>query len=136
MAYDDFEAEREANIARNKALIASLCIATNEVIVSKKKRAPKPQAAKAAKRKADAIEEDEDEDGNEKRAAKVVAVQADGETTGVRRSGRNAGKKVDYVGDGEDLGRRTGPRVVSKAAQKAAAAEREPKSVLNRKYDP
>ncbi|KAJ3548403.1 hypothetical protein NM688_g5305 [Phlebia brevispora] len=127
----DFEAQRELNIARNRALIEQLGIKPNEVIARKKPQ-PKPKAAKPPKRKVEVVEEGSED---EKPAAKVAVVPAEGESGGVRRSGRNVGKQVNYAADGDKLGGRAGPRVVSEAARRAERYS-EPKSTLNRKHDP
>ena len=130
MSHDgDFEKEREENIARNKALIASLGINDN-IFMAKKAPPQKIKPPKAVKRKADSVDEIDDQ----KPATKVVAI-VDGETGELRRSGRNAGKKVDYTGDGDRLADRSGPRLVSEAARKADR-ESDPRSNLQRKYDP
>lgn len=131
---DDFEAQREANIAKNKALLASLDLKSNSFITHEKPRAQKKPKAKLAKRKVDAIEDD-DRDAV-KPAKKAAVAVADGETGSVRRSGRNAGKEVDYRGDGDHLSGRRGPQIVSEAARKAAARESEPKTNEKRKHDP
>ena len=128
----DYEAVREANIAKNTALIAALKLGDTPFVSTKKPPAKKPKAPKAAKRKA----EHTDEDGHtaiEEPAKKAAAMQ-DSETGGLRRSGRNAGKKVDYAGDGDKLQGRGGPRVVTEAARRAEANEA--KSTLQRKHDP
>lgn len=132
MEGDDFEAQREARIASNKALLDSLFPGQDFPIQKKATRKTTRKPVRAAKRKVEAIELNDD--GDEKPAPKAAALVADG-VGGPRRSSRNAGKKVDYAGDGDKLGGRTGPRVVSEAARKAEKAG-EPRSVMDRKHDP
>ena len=132
---EDLDTIRERNIARNRELLAEICSETSHDFVVRKKPAPKPQrkAVRPSKRKADAVEDVDDD--VEKPVLKAAAVPTDAEKGGVRRSGRNAGKKVDYGGDGDHLGRRSGPQLISEAAQKAERAS-EPKGAMNRKHDP
>jgi len=99
----------------------------------KKRRAPR-------KRKAPSAESD-DENGPQKlaKARRVVEHQKEGErkegrteTTGLRRSGRNRDKKVDYNADQFD---QTGPTLVSVQAGLREMGT-EPRSVSNRVHDP
>ena len=130
---EDLDAIRAENIAKNRALLAEMFSETSHDFVVRKKPTPKPQrkAQRPPKRKVDAVEGSDD--GVEKPAPKAIAVPT--EAGGVRRSGRNAGKKVNYGGDGDHLGGNSRPRLISEAAQKAERAS-EPKSTMNRKYDP
>lgn len=131
----DFEDEREAAIARNKAIIEALGLNVNEVVVSRKKSQPKGKPPKKRKE----VDSDEEENGEPvKRPRKSVAdvTTMDGDATGgPRRSGRNAGKNVDYKGDGEKLQRNDGPRVLSEQAGKAGEVT-EARTPMERKHDP
>ena len=127
---DAFEREREANIARNKALIATLELQDNTFLPPKKLKPQKAKPTKLVKRKADNVDENDDDKPTTK-----VAVVAGGETGGPRRSGRNVGKRVDYAGDGDKLVVDAAPRLVSEAAREAER-EGEPRNNLQRKYDP
>lgn len=128
----DFEAEREANIARNKALLANLGLTQNIIVVPK----PKPAVSKSKKRKPPLVEEIAEQEVSERPARKVHVAQAEDDTpsAGPRRSNRNSGKKVDYAGDGDMLQKDSGPKILTEKARKAA--ENEPKGVQNRKHDP
>lgn len=126
----DFEAQREANIANNRALLASLgCVKEQFVFV---KRAP-PKASKDKKRKPSPTVDSQEQDTPDQPARKIQVV-ADASLSGPRRSGRNVGRQVDYAGDGDKLVKDSTPKIITEKARKAA--ENEPKSVMNRKYDP
>ncbi|PSS37713.1 hypothetical protein PHLCEN_2v406 [Hermanssonia centrifuga] len=132
MSGDDFEAEREANIARNQALLAQLGIAKNVVVVPKKKPQPRPKPVTVRKKRKESPTHD---DEDEQPPVKIAALKDEGDEGGPRRSGRNAGKKVDYAGDGDNLERRGGPSIISENARRKEMGS-EPKSVLERKHDP
>ncbi|KAF6765935.1 PUA-like domain-containing protein [Ephemerocybe angulata] len=96
-----YELEREANIAKNKALLESLGLSGPTI---ERKEAPRKKTkAKAAptaskKRKADSEDPSEgttlaEEDGEQPPAKTAKTEDAPG---GVRRSSRNAGKSIDY----------------------------------------
>ena len=127
----DLETIREQNIAKNKAQLAALGVAANELIQVGKPRRPagrRSQNSKTNKRKAEADSSAAEAD----RPSKAAAVgEADG---GLRRSGRNAGKKVNYKDNGELAGARSRPQVISEAARKAE--ENEPRESMNRTSDP
>ena len=132
----DFEAEREANIARNKALLAGLGLAENFIVVQKPRPA-EPKKGKKRKLAPPLAEEcEEGQEHSDQRAHKVHVAQARDDTpsAGPRRSSRNAGKKIDYAGDGEALRSNFGPKILTKKAK--LAAESEPRSVQDRKHDP
>ncbi len=136
MSGDDFEAEREANIARNQALLAQLGIAKNVVVVPKKKPQPRPKPVVVRKKRKESPTHDhEDDDDDEQPPVKIAALKEESDEGGPRRSGRNAGKKVDYAGDGDNLERRGGPSIISEKARRKEMGS-EPKSVLERKHDP
>lgn len=125
----DFEAEREANIARNRLLLMGLGISVNDVIVKKPKPQPKQKAQK--KRKETSSDEDEGEDARPPRKVAAVVALPEG---GPRRSGRNAGKKVDYAGDGDNLRRDDGPRVLTEKARVREMAEEKKMKRVNDPY--
>ncbi|TCD71502.1 hypothetical protein EIP91_008883 [Steccherinum ochraceum] len=122
MAGLSFDEQREANIARNKALLATIGL-SEEATALLPPRAVKPPKKKkqlqSKKRKAPTPEPEKDGDENTSDAppAKVSRV----ESSGLRRSGRTAGKVVDYAGDGDKLpqGTRT-PKLLTEAARKGA----------------
>lgn len=134
----DFEAQREANIARNMAMLRQLGLDTfkNEVVMSAAKHAPKTKKQQQKPRKR-ARSNEENLDGDEKaekKPRKTPVVTADTPSGGPRRSGRNAGKTVDYRGDGDNLKRNDGPRLVSEKARTHEQSEE--KESMNRKHDP
>ncbi|KII94336.1 hypothetical protein PLICRDRAFT_424512 [Plicaturopsis crispa FD-325 SS-3] len=86
-----YEKQRLANIARNKALLASLGLDEPAFKPKEKPRAPKP---KTKKRKLPVSEESE-ENGDES-ASKVSRADSCDDASGRRRSQRNAGKVIDY----------------------------------------
>ena len=137
----DFEEQREANIARNKQLLADLGIVDTKEEINKAvqdKRKSKTKAKTQKKRKQVDPGADSDEAKPEKKprtaAPEGENVEGDAPLGGVRRSGRNAGKKVDYRGDGDNLNKNDEPRIISEAARKYELAEA--KTPLDRKHDP
>lgn len=128
----DFEAQREANIAANLALLAQLDLTENNIIIPRKK----PQPVKSKKRKPSSVEETEGDDEEAKPAKKAQAVMAPNEDAsgGPRRSGRLTGKKMDYSGDGDALKKNDGPIILTEKARQAA--EKEPMGVANRTQNP
>ena len=94
------ELAREAKIAENKALMASLGIdnAQNTILVSKKAQLKESKAKKAAapKPKKTPKTDTKENDGDDgERPAKVAKVEGENGVA-LRRSSRNAGKTVDY----------------------------------------
>lgn len=125
----DFEEEREANIARNRLMLEALGLDKNVVVVKK----PEPKQKQKAQRKRKEAPSDEEEDEVVKPPRKAAAVVADAEG-GPRRSGRNAGKAIDYAGDGDNLLRDDGPRLLTDKAKAKEMAEQ--KSSMKRVNDP
>ena len=129
----DFEEEREANIARNLAALMAIGIEEESKFMVKKKAPPKPKKKPQRKRKEAPSAADGDDDSAEP-PTKAVAL-ADGDASaGPRRSGRNAGKKVDYAGDGDNLGRNDGPRMVTEKARVKEMSGQ--KGTMKRVHDP
>ena len=128
----DFEAQREANIAANLALLAELGLTENSVVIPRKK----PQPLKSKKRKPSSVEETEGDDAEDKPAKKVQAVMTPNQDAsgGPRRSGRLTGKKIDYSGDGDALKKSDGPKILTEKARQAA--EKEPMGVADRTQNP
>lgn len=129
----DIEAQREANIAANNAILASLGLTTeNTIVVPRKKCKP----TKTKKRKPSPVEDADGQDEDEKPARKVQAVTTTDENAGggPRRSGRLTGKKVSYAGDGDALRKDDGPKILTAKAR--VAAEKEPMGVANRTQNP
>ena len=128
MVDNDFDEQRERNMARNRALIAGLDIGQNAIIQTKKPRPAKhPKVTKSNKRKAS---DDAEELNRPAKAATVIVA----DIGGLRRSGRNAGKTINYKDDGELAGARSRPQVVSEAARKAE--ENEPRESMKRTNEP
>jgi len=102
---DDYEAQRQRNIANNKAILASIGLDQYKIpdaIPTKglKKRAPKPPK-RSTKRKVTSEDTQEGEPIPKKSKTVSTPPLEDGQT---RRSSRHAGKpRVSYVRDGELL---------------------------------
>lgn len=111
-----FDEQRDANIARNKALLADLGLDSPNILPSRAKPPPKPRQPKKRKAPTPDASEDSDLDQPAPKAARVV----DGDSTGLRRSGRVAGKVVDYAGDGDKLPNNRTPKYVTEAARKGS----------------
>lgn len=132
------EAERErlANIERNKKLLAQLGLddVKNTVLATKPKPQPPAKESKKRKPKADEGKENDEngEDGRPHKSARVADAAAgdDGETT-LRRSRRNAGKKIDYAEIEQDRSART-----YRVAHVQIEMEGEPRSVNKRTQNP
>lgn len=104
MGLTEYELQREANIARNRALLVELGLddTSNTTVVSRKTQ----QNAAAAQKKSDAVakrrisrnsdssKENDDGKDNSGRPSKMAKIEA--ENGPVRRSARNTGKTVDY----------------------------------------
>lgn len=86
-----YELDREANIARNRALLATLDI-PKDLFPPKEVRQPKKSAASKKRR----AEVDESTEEPEDSPPKVARTDSGHEPSGARRSARNAGKTVDY----------------------------------------
>ncbi|ETW87243.1 hypothetical protein HETIRDRAFT_153833, partial [Heterobasidion irregulare TC 32-1] len=118
-----YELQRERNIAANKKLLESLNIP--QVF------APKAQKTKARKRRAPTPEPTDDEPPSKVVRVTASADNVDAPSTGLRRSGRNAGKKIDYVAVQE----RGQPTPVSQRV--GVDHDTEPSRPMGkRKYDP
>ena len=108
----DAELERLANIERNKKLLGELGLddVKNTILATKPKPQPPAKQSKKRKPKSDEAKENDEngEDGHPHKSARVADATAgdDGETT-LRRSRRNAGKKIDYAEIEQDRSART-----------------------------
>ncbi|KIP11978.1 hypothetical protein PHLGIDRAFT_397189 [Phlebiopsis gigantea 11061_1 CR5-6] len=131
----DFEEQREANIAKNLAVLMEFGIEEENKFIVKKKVPPKPKKKAQRKRKEAPSANDEDENGEPPRKTGALAASVDGDASaGPRRSGRNAGKKIDYAGDGDNLKRDDGPKMITeKARAKEMSGE---KGAMKRLHDP
>lgn len=130
-----FDEERAANIARNKALLASIGISDMKNEIFQKKAPPPKKKAQLKKRKAPSPDPDASDEEEAAPPPKVARAETEENEGGLRRSRRNAGKKVDYGDGGERIERDITPRIVSEKARRLAATS-EPKSVLKRTHDP
>jgi E3 ubiquitin-protein ligase UHRF1 len=108
----DWDRERAANIQRNKELLAALAVEKPAFEPKQKKRPAKAKAKAAAKRPASEATDEEDDEEPPRKAARVV------EDGGPRRSGRNAGRAVDYTGESEAAARRNKVEPVSVRARR------------------
>ncbi len=137
----DYEQQRLANIAANMALLDTLGLSSAAAPFKAKKKSTKPKPTKSKKRKlshdeprAPANDADEDESGSVEKLQKVE--EDDGTVSGVRRSARNRGKKLDYKNDGDNevATTRALPRVVSARAR--ASMNNAPRDVSIRTHNP
>ncbi|CAL1695903.1 unnamed protein product [Somion occarium] len=133
-----FDDERDANIAKNREMLKALGLDVGTRTFAPSKPKPKPKAKSRAppKRKQPASDESSGEDEDQPRKTARVEVNEENGNTGLRRSGRNAGKRVDYKGDGESIANSRPPRpcLISSAAQRGV--DTEPRSVDKRIHDP
>ncbi|KAF9781005.1 PUA-like domain-containing protein [Thelephora terrestris] len=113
-----YEKSREENIKRNRELLMSLGLDELKTYVPPKAtKKDVPPAAKSRKRKSPPPEDDTDLGV---KAVKTRAAQDTTNTSGVRRSARNAGKTIDYKSEVVQAL----PGVVSAAAKIAMNSER------------
>ena len=122
-----YELERQANIEKNKLLLQCLGLGdTSAILGVPKPIIPKPSTkTKAKKRKSEALDRDERESKGEQSSepAKKSSRNTDEavESTSLRRSSRNAGKKVDYLKVESDRSSRS--YTVSTPAKRAMQSE-------------
>lgn len=90
MVLSQYEIEREANMARNAALLTSLGLTNDSKdLFPVQTKKPKKVTAPVKRKAKDAADEEE--------RPKVARTDSDdAPTSGTRRSARNAGKTVDY----------------------------------------
>jgi len=127
----DFEDQCQSNRERNKAILQSLSLdgAFFPPKTVKKPRAPRKR--KAAVLPVEGSLSGDDEGSTRKRPR--ASLRDDGEeANGLRRSGRNRGKQVDYTKDNIE---RATPHLVSDNAR-AAEMKQEPRSLNKRIHDP
>jgi hypothetical protein len=126
-----YEKSRMENIKRNRELLFSM-----QLDDLKKHVPPKTQTkdvaptAKSRKRKSPPPRDMEEEDEFETKAVKTRATQDIMNTSGMRRSARNAGKTVDYKSEVVN----TLPEVISRAARIALNSEK--KAASGRRHNP
>jgi len=126
-----YEKGRAENIKRNRELLLSLGLDELKAYVPPKavKKDADP-VAKSRKRKSPPLQDTKDEDESEAKVAKTRVAQDIKNTSGVRRSGRNTGKIVDYKSEVvTNL-----PELISAAARSANSSEG--KSNLERRHNP
>ncbi|TEB35009.1 hypothetical protein FA13DRAFT_1707182 [Coprinellus micaceus] len=96
-----YELEREANIARNKALLEQLGLdkPAFEQKEKARKKAPAPKKRKAESVEAEDFQPDAEDDSASPPPAKASKKAAEDATPreGLRRSSRTSGKKIDYT---------------------------------------
>ena len=121
---------RDANIRKNRESLLALELDELKTFIpektTKKESAP---AAKSRKRKL-SPQDTEDGDESDAKLSKKRAAQDITNTSGVRRSARNAGRVVDYKSEVV----KTSPEVISAAAK--IAANSEGKNTLERRHTP
>ncbi|KAI0053788.1 hypothetical protein FA95DRAFT_1508426 [Auriscalpium vulgare] len=128
-----YELQREANIARNMALLKSLALASGgaEFLGMAPKPATKPaKKPKTKKRKTPPPSDGTDSDADVA-PRKVRVVEPEG---GLRRSSRVAGKTVDYAADDVGPGAGRVPKIV--VTKVGPDHDREPSRADKRVHDP
>ena len=122
-----YEKARLANIQRNRELLRALELDDLKTYVAVPKKEP---TAKSRKRKSPPVKDEEDGDEDGDKVSKTRAVQDITNTSGARRSARNAGKVVDYKREVVT----TLPEVISAAAKSAKNSEG--KGMSERRHNP
>ena len=117
-----YEKSRDANIKRNTELLKALGLdELKKYIPPKITKKDAPATAKSRKRKSPSTEDEVKPDA---KAVKTRPAQDITNTSGVRRSARNAGKTVDYKSEVV----KTFPEAISEAAKIAIKSERKANS--------
>jgi E3 ubiquitin-protein ligase UHRF1 len=126
-----YEKERNANIQRNKELLLSLSLDELKVFVpAKSTKNDAPPATKSRKRKSPPPRDADSEGEANAKVSKRRPTEDITNTSGMRRSARNAGKVVDYKREIV----KASPEVISPAARNANNGER--KNALERLHTP
>ena len=135
----DFEEERKKHLAGVHELIRSLGLSPEDLAANQalRRKTKKPIAKPVVRKRKLSVSEEEETDGNSNIAPKKTCIN-DGPDeplgTGLRRSQRNRGKKVDYskdnIGEGQNLS------TLVPASVKAGTRTSAPRSVETRTYDP
>ena len=108
-----YERLRNENIKRNKEMLLALGLDKSNTYVPPKTAKKTVTVAKSRKRKPPPLQDTKDEDESDAKVSKTRAAQDITNTSGVRRSARNAGKAVDYKSEIVT----TFPEVISAAAK-------------------
>ena len=125
-----YEKERLANIKRNRDLLLTLGLdELKNFVPPKTTKQDAAPTAKSRKRKSPP-QDAKDEDGLDSKASKTRATQDITDTSGMRRSARNAGKVVDYKSEIV----KTLPEVISTAAK--SAKNTDGKGISERRHNP
>jgi E3 ubiquitin-protein ligase UHRF1 len=125
-----YEKSRDENIRRNREMLLALGLDELKTYVPPKTVKEVVPAAKSRKRKSPPLQDTKDEDESDAKISKTRAAQDITNTSGVRRSARNAGKVIDYKSEAVT----TLPEVISAAAR--IAKNSEGKSTLERRHNP
>ena len=137
----DYDRDRLARMAANRAILASLAV-ENDIVAMKPKKQTKRRKPDASMKRGppkDASthggESGEDDVERPKKLAKIQ--NGNEEPTSLRRSARNRGKELNYNDNGDHAvaASRALPRVVS-AAAKRAGMEGVPRDSMKRTHDP
>ena len=125
-----YEKERLANLKRNRELLLALELdELKNYVPSKTKKVALPEA-KSRKRKSPPPRDAKNEDESDGKVLKTRAAQDITNTSGIRRSARNAGKVVDYKSEVV----KAAPEIISPAAR--IAANSESKKDTGRRHSP
>lgn len=134
-----FDEARDANIQHNKEILAALGLGSAvQSMMPFKPRVQKSRQKKPARppKRKEAPSEATSEDENEpaRKAARVEeSINTDGGS--LRRSARNATKRVNYSEDRDNIATTRGlPKMISRAAR--VEADSEPRSTMQRVHNP
>jgi len=125
-----YEKSRAENIKRNRELLLSLELDELKKYVPPKTVKEGASAAGSRKRKSPPPQDTKDENESNTKVSKTCATQDITNTSGVRRSARNAGRAVDYKSEVA----KTSPLVISTAAK--IAMNSESKKTSERRHTP
>lgn len=126
-----YEKGRAENIKKNRELLLALGLdELKNYVPPKATKKDMGPVAKSRKRKSPPPQDAKDEDGSEAKVVKTGVAQDIKNTSGVRRSARNAGRMVDYKSEVVT----SLPELISTAAKNANNSEG--KSSLERRHTP
>lgn len=125
-----YEKTRNENIKRNREILLALGLDELKTYVPPKAVKEVVPTAKSRKRKSPPLQDAKDEDESNAKVSKTRAAQDITNTSGMRRSARNAGKVIDY--NREVV--KTVPEVISTAAKNAQGSEG--RSTAERRHSP
>jgi len=125
-----YERARDENIRKNRESLLALELDQLKTYIPQKTTKKGSASAEKSRKRKLPPQDTKDEDGSDVKLSKTRATQDITNTSGMRRSARNAGRVVDYKSEVV----KTLPEVISTAAK--IAANSESKSALERRHNP